>query len=125
MFNKANTRVKAYQKNLSYVNGERATLTKEVYELVTVMNALDREIGGSPSKEEIGEKDNVSLFSSLYSSRGGWYPNSYGPTELHMESFKVATTLFERLQPKIDAYLEKVKAIGKKLEAAGAPVLLD
>ena len=64
-------------------------------------------------------------WTSLYSSRGGWYPNSYGPTELHMKSFKVATELFKRLQPKIDTYLEKVNAVGKKMEVAGAPILLD
>ena len=124
-FDKANTKVKAYQKNLNYISNQRASLTKEVYELVANMNSLEREIGGSPSKEEIGEKDNVSLFSNLYSSRGGWYPNSYGPTELHMKSFNVATELFLRLQPKIDTYLEKVNAVGKKMEVAGAPILLD
>ena len=124
-FDKANTKVKAYQKNLNYISNQRASLTKEVYELVANMNSLEREIGGSPSKEEIGEKDNVSLFSNLYSSRGGWYPNSYGPTELHMKSFNVATELFQRLQPKIDTYLEKVNAVGKKMEVAGAPILLD
>ena len=124
-FEKANNRVKAYQKNLNYISNERASLTKDVYELISTMNSLEREIGGSPSREEIGEKDHVSLFSSLYSSRGGWYPNSYGPTELHMKSFKVATELFKRLQPKIDTYLEKVNAVGKKMEVAGAPILLD
>ena len=66
-FEKANNRVKAYQKNLNYISNERASLTKDVYELITTMNGLEREIGGSPSKEEIGEKDHVSLFSSLYS----------------------------------------------------------
>ena len=124
-FDKANTRVKAYQKSLSYITEERAALTKEVYDLTDTMNALEREIGGSPSKAEIGEKDNVSLSSRLYNSRGGWYPNSYGPTKLHMKSFEVATLLFERLQPKIDTYIEKVDVIGKQLEEAGAPILLD
>lgn len=42
-----------------------------------------------------------------------------------MKSFEVAITLFERLQPKIDAYIEKVQSVGKQLEAAGAPILLD
>ena len=89
------------------------------------MNALKREIGGSPSRAEVGEKDNVSLNSRLYNARGGWYPSSYGPTELHMESFKMATELFNRLQPKVEAYIEKVTSLGKQLEDAGAPILLD
>ena len=42
-----------------------------------------------------------------------------------MKSFNVATELFQRLQAKIDAYLEKVDAVGKKMEVAGAPILLD
>jgi hypothetical protein len=42
-----------------------------------------------------------------------------------MKSFKVATELFKRLQPKIDTYLEKVNAVGEKMEVAGAPTLLD
>ncbi len=124
-FNKANKRVAAYKKSLGYVNEQRTTLTKEVYDLLETMNSLKREIGGSSSRAEVGEKDNVSLNSRLYNSRGGWYPNTYGPTELHMESFKMATELFKRLQPKVDGYVEKVNSIGKQLESAGAPVLLD
>ena len=81
-FDKANIRVTAYQKNLSYIKGERAALTKAVYDLNNTMNAIEREISGSRSKAEIGEKDNVPLSSRLYNSRGGWYPNSYGPTAL-------------------------------------------
>ena len=124
-FNKANKRVAAYKKSLGYVNEQRTTLTKEVYDLVETMNSLKREIGGSSSRAEVGEKDNVSLNSRLYNSRGGWYPNTYGPTELHMESFKMANELFKRLQPKVNAYIAKVNSIGKQLESAGAPVLLD
>lgn len=124
-FNKANKRVAAYKKSLGYVNEQRTTLTKEVYDLVETMNSLKREIDGSSSRAEVGEKDNVSLNSRLYNSRGGWYPNTYGPTELHMESFKMATELFKRLQPKVDAYVAKVNSVGKQLESAGAPVLLD
>ncbi|MFL2571192.1 MAG: glycosyl hydrolase [Parvicellaceae bacterium] len=124
-FNKANKRVAAYKKSLGYVNEQRTTLTKEVYDLLETMNSLKREIDGSSSRAEVGEKDNVSLNSRLYNSRGGWYPNTYGPTELHMESFKMATELFKRLQPKVDAYIEKVNSVGKQLESAGAPVLLD
>ena len=124
-FDKASKRVEAYLKNLNYIADERMALTEKVYELRTTMNELKREIGGSPSKAEVGEKDNVSLNSRLYNARGGWYPNSYGPTELHMESFKMANKLYERIKPKVDAFLEKVSSVGKEFEAAGSPILLD
>ena len=124
-FDKASKRVEAYLKNLGYIADERMAPTEKVYELRTTMNELKREIGGSPSKAEVGEKDNVSLNSRLYNARGGWYPNSYGPTELHMESFKMANELYERIKPKVDAFLEKVSSVGKEFEAAGSPILLD
>ena len=124
-FDKASKRVEAYLKNLSYIADERMALTEKVYELRTTMNELKREIGGSPSKAEVGEKDNVSLNSRLYNARGGWYPNSYGPTELHMESFKMANELYERIKPKVDTFLEKVSSVGKEFEAAGSPIMLD
>ena len=125
LFSKANKRVASYQNNLSYIHEQRTTITKQVYELVNTMNVLKKEIGGSPSRAEVGEKDKVSLNSRLYNSKAGWYPNTYGPTQLNMQSFNIANELFNRLKPKLDTYLEKVKSVGKQLEDAGAPILLD
>ena len=53
-------------------------------------NKLERKIGGSESKKEVGEKDNLTVYDRLWSARGGWYPNSYGPTALHMRSYDIA-----------------------------------
>ena len=64
-FEKANNRVKAYQKNLNYISNERASLTKDVYELITTMNNLEREIGGSPSKKKLVRKT-IFLYLAAY-----------------------------------------------------------
>ena len=58
-------------------------------------------------------------------ARGGYYGNSYGPTALHMQSFDMAKEMFARSKPKMDDYIERVNALGKKLEEAGAPIFLD
>ena len=123
--NKAHKRVKTYEKNLKYIKEKRTTLTKEVYSLIQSMNELKREVGGSKSKADVGEKDFSTLNERLSNAKGGWSPNSYGPTELHMQSFDMASKLFERLKPKADRYISLVKELGKKLEEAGGPVLLD
>ncbi len=57
--------------------------------------------------------------------RGGWFGNSYGPTELHMQSFEMAKEMFERAKPKMDAFILEASSLGKQLEEAGAPVFLD
>ena len=122
---KSHKRVAAYEKNLKYIKDDRASLTKEVYALRDEMNKLKREIGGSPSKAEIGEKDLLTLNDRLSNAKGGWSPSSYGPTILHMQSYEMALQLFERLKPKANNYIKQVKELGKKLEEAGAPILLD
>jgi hypothetical protein len=89
------------------------------------MNMLERKVGGSESKAEVGEKDFLTISDRLWAARGGWYPNSYGPTQQHMKSFDIAKEMFNRVKPEMDAYFEKVKEVGKILEEAGAPIVLD
>ena len=88
-------------------------------------NALEREFGGSAAKAEIGEKDRLTLMDRLSNARGGWFGNSYGPTELHMQSFEMAKEMFNRAKPKMDVFILKANSLGKQLEEAGAPVFLD
>jgi hypothetical protein len=61
----------------------------------------------------------------LMKARGGWYPNSYGPTELHMQSFEIAKQMYESSKPKIDSFVNEVRELGKLLEDAGGPIYLD
>ena len=89
------------------------------------MNMLEKKIGGSKAKAEIGEKDFLTISDRLSTARGGWYPNSYGPAQLHMQSFDSAKEMFKRVKPEMDAYFENVEKVGKILEEAGAPIVLD
>ena len=94
-------RVATYERNLNQIKSNKEELTKVVYILRDKMNALDREFSGSAAKAEIGEKDRLNIMDRLMKARGGWYPNSYGPTELHMQSFEIAKQMYERSKPKI------------------------
>ena len=90
---------------------------------MSTMNQLKKELNGSPAKDVVGEKNEVSINSRLWKARG--YNNSYGATELHMQSFEIAKQEFIQLQPKMDSYFKKIKNLGKSLEEAGAPKVLD
>jgi len=119
------SRVATYERNLNQVKTNKEELTKAVYLLRDKMNVLDREFSGSTAKAEIGEKDRLNIMDRLMKARGGWYPNSYGPTELHMQSFEIAKQMYERSKPKIDSFVEQVRELGKLLENAGGPIYLD
>jgi hypothetical protein len=125
VFMKAMARVATYERNLNQIKSNKEELTKVVYILRDKMNALDREFSGSAAKAEIGEKDRLNIMDRLMKARGGWYPNSYGPTELHMQSFEIAKQMYERSKPKIDSFIEEVRKLGKMLEDAGGPIYLD
>ena len=122
---KASDRVDTYQSVLMRLKNDISKSSKLVFDLVEMKNKLERKIGGSESKKEVGEKDNLTIYDRLWSARGGWYPNSYGPTALHMRSYDIAKKMLDRLEPEISNYLSKVDEVGKILEEAGAPIVLD
>ena len=124
-FEKANTRVSTYQRMLMQITTNIPEASKSLYELTETMNMLERKVGGSEAKAEVGEKDFLTISDRLSTARGGWYPNSYGPTQLHMESFEVAKTLFDELKPMIDSFVSDVNSASVDMEAAGAPIVLD
>ena len=124
-FEKSKARVSTYQRMLMQITSNIPEASKMLYDLTETMNALDRKVGGSDAKAEIGEKDFLTISDRLSTARGGWYPNSYGPTETHMRSFDIAKELFNRVKPEMDAYFENVMKVGKILEEAGAPIVLD
>ena len=125
VFMKAMSRVVTYERSLNQLKSNKEELTKAVYLLRDKMNVLDREFSGSAAKAEIGEKDRLNIMDRLMKARGGWYPNSYGPTELHMQSFDIAKQMYKRSKPKIDGFVEEVRELGKLLEDAGGPLYLD
>ena len=125
LFKKAIARVATYERSLKQVKENRVELTKSVYMLRQQMYRLQKDFGGSAAKSEIGEKDRLTLMDRLSSARGGYGGNSYGPTELHMQSFEMAKEMFDRAKPKMDAFIKQVESLGQMLEKAGGPVYLD
>jgi len=122
-FGKANKKLETYKNNLEYLTTNNQKLTNQVYELIKLKNQLNIELNGSPSKNEVGEKTEVSITNRLWKARGP--VNSYGASALHMESLWIAKALFNELQPKMDAYLNLIEKLGTELQKAGAPEVLD
>jgi hypothetical protein len=108
-----------------YVSDGRQEIEGDVSSLVEETNRIYTKLYGSKSKKQIGEKEPQSIFDRLSNARGGWYSSSYGATQQHMQSFDIAKEMFNRVKPEMDAYFEKVKKVGKILEEAGAPIVLD
>jgi len=124
-FEKGNKKLNTIKKSLKYLKNHQMEITSKVYTLLDSMYNLKREIGGSDAKAEIGEKDFQTLNGRLYNAKGGWRPNTYGPTRLHMQSFEIAEMLFDRLKLKVEVYLKEIEDLQQKMHENGAPLILE
>ena len=121
---KANNVVKTMKSNIKFLKTNKQELTKDIYTLLNTMHELNSAIGGSATRKEVGEKDFLTINERLSSARGGWYSNTYGPTALHMKSFEMAQELYNKMNPKVMEYIEKVTRISFLFEKAGGPSIL-
>ena len=124
-FEKANKTLITMKNNLKYIKQNSVEITKEIYNLINTMESLQKQIEGSNARSEVGEKDFQTLNGRLYNARGGWRPNSYGPTELHMESFKMAKEIYNQTYPNVENYISKVKSIKNKFIENGGPIIIE
>ncbi|ULC59048.1 glycosyl hydrolase [Flaviramulus sp. BrNp1-15] len=124
-FSNASKKLKALDKATAYINGNPGDLEKEITNLKKEMLALDQTLNGNSSKKEIGEKDYPSISSRVSVALSG-FNTTYGPTKMHMESLDMAKTLFNRVKPKLDKFINvDIPEIEKKLLKAGVPPILD
>ncbi len=124
-FRKASKRLIALEKASVYVKNQPGTIENEISNLKKSMFSIEQKLNGNSSKDEIGEKDVQSISSRLSVAQGG-FNSTYGPTKMHMDSFVMAKSLFERLQPSIKKIIEvDLPNLEKKLSEMGVPPLLD
>ena len=124
-FKQTKKRIAALSKTLNLLQTASETLHKTVYELQQQQHELERKIGGSKARKEVGEKDTPTLSFRISVASRGFYSNTYGPTKMHMESYAMAEKLLEELTVQVDALEHAAVAATKASEAAGAPAILD
>ena len=108
----------------SYFKENKQELSKEIFGIRERIRLLEISLDGYETKDEIDEKDNLSLSSRLsVASRG--LSNSYGPTKMHIQSFKQAKKLLENVISDIIEIEIAVDKLVVKAENSGSPKILD
>ena len=98
-------------------------LNAEMFEVRKKINQYDLMLNGNPVKEEVGERNNPTISSRLrVASRA--LSTTYGPTEMHRESLKIARLELNEITPLIQKLDEEdMPALEQKLQEAGAPYI--
>lgn len=99
-------------------------LNSALHSLYQSLLDLDAEENGLSTKNEVGEKNNPGVGAYLGMASNG-VSTTYGPTEMYKENLEIAKRMIVKLKAKVDKFtLETIPALEKKLEEAGAPVIL-
>lgn len=124
-FDKTKKKIDALSRGLKYLQSQHQRLHQAVYDLQQMRSALEKQWEGSPSKSEVGEKDQPTLYSRLSVASRGFYSNTYGPTKMHIQSYEMAETLLNQLSVQLDELIKTTNSTITLAQDAGAPVILD
>lgn len=122
-FRSAERKVKAMDVALERANVAPGELNSQLYAVKTALRLIDRQLNGSPSRAEVGEKDANSIGEQFFAGYRG-LSTTYGPTDNHRSSLNVAKSMMITLRPELDQLLnQQIPALMQALEKAGAPVM--
>ncbi len=99
-----------------------ADLNKQLHDLKTKLQAMQAKLGGSPAKNEVGEKNPATINSRLSAASTGTRMSSYGPTPMHKRSLEIAQEELTEITDELKKIKEtEIPALMKKLKEGGAP----
>ena len=95
---------------------------QDVQDLKEALAALKKQSDVSPSRDEVGEKDDHTALSNLsIASRG--FSTTYGPTPLHQRALNQAKELLDRDNIQLDAVESMLSELISRIEANGVSVM--
>ena len=120
----AKDQLAAMETALERSNVPPGALNGKLYELRQELNNLEKEVNGSPSRDEIGERNPPTISSRFYTGYRG-LGTTYGPTGNHRRSLQIAAAELEKLMPRIERLRdETIPALRDQLREAGAPYII-
>ncbi|MBL4659822.1 MAG: hypothetical protein JKY19_05670 [Alcanivoracaceae bacterium] len=101
---------------------EPGKLDRTLHQITRELNDFDVELNGLGSKNQIGEKNHMTISDRISAAMMGTTFSTYGPTPTHKDSLAIATEQFNLLKSKLNDLLEnKIPQFEKKLQETGAP----
>ena len=130
--NELSTNIKELKSNISlmlksYQRAEstNSELLSEILSLRNHVLDLERKIGGSKVRKEIGEEyEYPTMWTYLWSANGGTN-SSYGPTSSHEKSLANANQIFTNIKSEFKNLKDRYNLLPSQLNLIGAPQIKD
>jgi photosystem II stability/assembly factor-like uncharacterized protein len=119
--NQAMSKVKAMEVAVSRLETDAPDVVKSLYDLRQQLMIMNKSINGSESKGEIGERNNPSVQSRMFTGFRG-LSTTYGPTKMHKQSLEIAKTEFEKYRRELEEITKgDLQKLEQRLIDLGAP----
>ncbi len=117
-------KVKAMQTALKRTAIAPGKMDEQLRSLHKVVHSLEIETSGSPSRDEVGEKNPPTIQTHLSVAMRGM-STTYGPTPLHQKSLNLAKKMLGKVKTTVkDINTNQIPAVEAALKAAGAPYIM-
>ena len=114
-------KIKAMGTSLARSSQSSSELYQQLRQAKVDLMALKKEMSGSPAKEEIGERNDPTVQSRMWTGFRG-LNSMHGPTQNHIQTIAVAKKQLAGIKAKVAAMSETtVPNLEKALQALGAP----
>lgn len=122
--NIAKNKLAAFEKAVYRTTSNTQQILTQLNQAKSALSKLSKQIDGSPSKNEIGERNPASWQDHLGVAMRG-LSTTYGHTTLHRQSLATAATLLEDMKNEIEVLTqEMIPELEDALKKAGAPYIM-
>ena len=114
-------KMEAMLKALTQAKAAPGGLDKQLHDTRANAIAISKELNGSPSKLQVGEKTKPTIGDRMFAVFRGIDRSTYGPTETHKQSMSIINNQLQELSTKLDNLDAQMKQLATALKNAGAP----
>ncbi|TPN88635.1 WD40/YVTN/BNR-like repeat-containing protein [Aquimarina algicola] len=115
--------IAAMKRALQNANSVPGDLDTRLHALSKKMQGINKEFNGSPSKQQVGEKNKPTLQYRMFAIQKGVERSTYGPTDTHRKTMQIITASIDTFKTKINNIQNEIKGLTKELNAVGAPFI--
>ena len=119
----ASSKTKAIGRALNRSQMDLSSITSDYESLTQKVAKLNKQMYGSPAKNEIGEKTHPTIGNRLFAVNRGISQSTYGPTATNKESITIIQDEMKGIMAELKTIHASIKSLAKNIHNSGGPLI--
>ena len=112
----------AMNKAMASIGFSNDSVYLSIFQLNIQLEDIQKQLYGSKSKKEVGQKTDPNLSERIWNAMGGTQNISFGPTKKKKKSLQLATVEFESIRLEVEEMVnDQIPILEEKITKMGAP----